>query len=81
VFDGMADITRWVEEGLAPDSIVAQHLRSYHGLFPDLELPVPPESVVFSRPIYPYPARAVYRGSGDWHLAASFKAESPKSGH
>jgi feruloyl esterase len=79
VFDGMADITRWVEDGAPPDEIVAMHLRTYHGLFPDLELPVPPEAVVFSRPLYPYPAHAVYRGRGDWHRAASFEADAPKA--
>jgi feruloyl esterase len=77
VFDGMTDITRWVEQGVGPDRIIALHLRRYHGLFPDLELPAPPETIVFSRPLYPYPARAVYRGEGDWRQAASFKAVIP----
>jgi feruloyl esterase len=74
VFDGLVDITRWVEDGQPPEKIVALKLLKYNGLFPDLQLPAAPDNIVFSRPLYPFPARAVYRGSGDPREASSFKS-------
>jgi len=78
VFDGLDAITRWVETGTAPERIVALKLKQYHGLFPDLQLPAAPDNVQFSRPLVPYPARAVYKGSGDPNSADNFAASTPK---
>ncbi len=75
VFDSLADITRWVEQGAAPERIVVQKLTRYKSLFPDLSFPPAPDNVQFSRPLYPFPALAVYRGKGDPRLAESY---SPK---
>lgn len=76
VFDGLADITRWVEEGIAPDQIEAFKLRRYTGIFPDAELPVDEENVVFSRPLFPHPLRARYSGRGNTAAASSYEPES-----
>lgn len=59
VFDKMALIEAWVEEGYAPDRVLATRLG------PDGE-------VEMRRPLCPYPARAVYDGSGDPSKGESF---------
>jgi hypothetical protein len=79
VFDGLADITRWVEEGMAPTQIAALKLKKYHGLFPDLELPAAADNIAFSRPLFAYPARAIYRGSGDPQRAENYKSAPPRT--
>jgi feruloyl esterase len=63
VFDKMTVITRWVEQGQAPDSIVAAH--SADG------------KVDRTRPLCPYPQLAKYKGSGSTDEAASFACAAP----
>jgi feruloyl esterase len=57
---------RWVEQGAAPEQIVASRFDSAGNL-------------VRQRPLCPYPARAAYRG-GDADSAASFRCEMPPPG-
>lgn len=57
-------VMKWVEEGVAPEKIVASRFASG----------VP----VRQRPICPYPAQATYAGSGDINQAANFTCETPK---
>ncbi len=52
-------ITRWVEEGKAPDSISAE-LRDKSG------------NLIRTRPLFPYPHVAKYKGSGSTDDAANF---------
>ena len=59
VFDKMAEIEAWVEEGTAPDRVVATKLG-------------PDGAVEVSRPLCAYPARAVYNGTGDPKREESF---------
>ena len=57
----------WVEKGAAPDEVIAHHLvkeQNYLGL-PRLRYPLAPDSFDRTRPVYPYPAIARYRGKGD----------------
>lgn len=62
-FDAVAAVERWVEEGLAPEKIIASHLT--HG------------AVDRSRPLCPYPQMAVYSGTGSAVDAASFVCRVP----
>jgi feruloyl esterase len=62
-FDAVAAVERWVEEGLAPEKIIASHLT--HGVADR------------SRPLCPYPQMAVYSGSGSAVDAASFVCRVP----
>ena len=57
-------IVRWVEEGRAPDEIRAER-RDKDG------------KLLRSRPLYPYPLVAKYKGSGSTDDAASFGPASP----
>src|SRR5262245_2192214 len=50
-------LVNWVENGVAPDQILAQTTVG---------------GVVRTRPLCPYPQTAIYNGSGDPNLAASF---------
>ena len=56
--DLLAALDRWVERGVAPERIVASR--------------VVDGAVTRTRPLCPYPRRAVYRGSGSTDDAASF---------
>ena len=57
--DWLAAIVNWVEHGQAPDRLVAA--KSEHG------------KVAVTRPVYPYPQFAIYKGHGDPSKADSFK--------
>jgi feruloyl esterase len=58
VFDPVSAMERWVEDGKAPDQILASHLTS--------------EKVDRTRPLCPYPSTAQYLGTGDPNDAANF---------
>ncbi|MEK6322725.1 MAG: tannase/feruloyl esterase family alpha/beta hydrolase [Acidobacteriota bacterium] len=55
-------LERWVEEGIAPDQIIASKRQG----------PDPKSPVVRTRPLCPYPQVARYKGSGSTDEAASF---------
>jgi feruloyl esterase len=61
-FDMIAALEQWVEHGHAPDRIVASHATG--GL------------VDRTRPLCPYPQRAVYNGSGSTDEAANFTCKA-----
>jgi feruloyl esterase len=62
-FDKMAALERWVEQGQAPDVLIATH--STNG------------AVDRSRPLCPYPQVAKYKGSGSIDEAANFVCAAP----
>jgi feruloyl esterase len=62
-FDMQAALEAWVEEGRAPDRVVAT--RAINGVVDRL------------RPLCAYPKIAVYRGTGDTNDAASFECREP----
>ena len=64
--DWLAVIVDWVEHAKAPERILATKKES--------------GKVVMTRPLYPYPATAAYKGSGDGNSPDSFDAKIP-SGH
>ena len=62
-FDKVAALETWVENGKAPDSIIASH--STNG------------KVDRTRPLCPYPQVAKYKGSGSIDDAANFSCVAP----
>lgn len=61
--DFLGAMVRWVESGEAPDSVIATALLG--------------DGKVRTRPVYAYPARAQYRGSGSIDDAESFQRAPP----
>jgi feruloyl esterase len=57
-FDAQSAIEAWVERGIAPDRIEAQHLEG--------------NTITRTRPLCPYPQTAQYRGSGNTDRTGSF---------
>jgi feruloyl esterase len=57
--DWLTIIRNWVENGEAPGRIIANKVVN--------------DKVVLSRPVFPYPRKAVYDGQGDPNLESSFK--------
>ena len=62
-FDMVSALEQWVEQGKAPDQIIASH--STNG------------AVDRTRPLCPYPQVAAYKGSGSTHEAANFVCKAP----
>jgi feruloyl esterase len=62
-FDMVTALEQWVEQGKAPDQIIAS--RAVKGV------------VDRTRPLCPYPQVAAYRGSGSTDEAASFVCRTP----
>lgn len=56
--DWLALIRDWVEEGKAPERVVMSKIEN--------------DEVVMTRPVFPYPSQAVYKGSGDPNKERSF---------
>jgi feruloyl esterase len=65
-FDLLTSLTRWVESGAAPTSVIATKYKQ-----DTREL-----GIEAQRPICTYPQIPVYSGSGDPSLAASFKCQA-----
>ncbi|MWL89377.1 tannase/feruloyl esterase family alpha/beta hydrolase [Cupriavidus sp. SW-Y-13] len=57
--DLVSRITAWVEQGAAPSDVMTYQTDATN-------------AVTASRPVYPYPAVARYKGSGDWHDGANY---------
>ena len=51
-------VIKWVEQGVAPEQIIATRFSG--------------STLTLSRPVCPYPAQAVYNGSGDVNVASNF---------
>ena len=65
--DWLALVAEWVERGNAPYRVIAQKID---------ETDVPK----MSRPVYPYPLRAVYQGGGSWGDAANWGLKTNSTG-
>ena len=63
--DWLSVIVNWVERGQAPERLVASKTRQ--------------SKTVMTRPLYPYPETASYKGSGDPDSADSFAPKSPSA--
>ncbi len=64
-FDMLTVLEDWVEEGTAPDAVIAEHRTD--------------GQVDRTRPLCPYPQLAVYQGSGNTDDAASFACRMPEA--
>ena len=65
-FDGVKALEHWVEDGVAPERIIASHVTN--------------GKVEQTRPLCPYPQAAVYLGTGSTAVAASFVCRLPQDG-
>jgi feruloyl esterase len=73
--DWISYLENWVEKRQAPDQVLAHHFvkeQNYLGL-PRPRYPLPEGSFDRTRPVYPYPAIARYKGKGDATQAASWR--------
>ena len=61
VFDALAPLVQWVEQGVAPEAILATKFVNDT-----------PPAVQMTRPLCVYPKVAKYKGSGDSNVAANF---------
>ncbi len=77
--DFIAAIEDWVEHAKAPDKIVGVHLKTVPSGM-STKYPLDTSAIAFSRPLFPYPMMAKYKGSGDTNDAANFEAV-PLKGH
>ena len=65
--DVVIALDRWVEQGVAPDRIIATGFVDGN----------PAKGVAMTRPLCPYPQEAHYKGAGDTNDAASFVCQIP----
>ena len=73
--DWISAIENWVERDQAPEQVIAHHLakeQNYLGL-PRPRYPLPAGRFDRTRPVYPYPAIARYKGAGDTSVAANWR--------
>jgi feruloyl esterase len=68
-FDTLTALERWVEEGVAPDKLIASHTLLP---FPDNVMTKAPPPGAFSRPLCPWPQSALWTGKGSVLDAANF---------
>ena len=71
--DAVAALTRWVEQGVAPDRIIATEFSS-EALDP-ISGPAPGTPVKSTRPVCAYPKTALYAGAGDTADAGNFSCQ------
>lgn len=74
--DYLAYLEAWVERNQPPDSMVGANV---DGKAESVQFPLDPAQVNFTRPVYPYPLYAKYRGAGNPNDAASFVPVDPRS--
>ena len=74
--DMLSYMEAWVEQGRAPDMIVGAHVDSER-IADFLRLPADLASAKFTRPHYPYPLQAKYKGEGDPNDHRNFVAVEP----
>lgn len=77
--DYLSYLEAWVERGQAPDVMIGAHVEGATRAEDfRMRFPLDPATPVsFTRPVYPYPRIAKYKGSGDPDNAASFVPTAP----
>ena len=73
--DFLSYLEAWVEQGQAPDMIVGYHAEGMTSTEANSSVP---DRYEFTRPHYPYPLQARYKGSGDPDDYRSFEAFDPE---
>ncbi len=78
--DYVTAIENWVERGIAPDRLIGAKLKVHTRFAGPLTYPadLAASNIAFTRPVFPYPVQARYRGKGDPNDAGSFVAVMPK---
>jgi feruloyl esterase len=76
-FDMLTPMVNWIENGVAPEEIVATGNRFQAIVGPYTGL----SNATRSRPLCPYPKRLRYTGSGDITLATSYICVAPERAH
>jgi feruloyl esterase len=82
--DYLSYLEAWVERGQAPSVMVGAHVQGTGwGQSFRLSFPLDPATPIsFTRPVYPYPLHAKYKGVGDPNDAANFEpAQATDSSH
>lgn len=77
--DHLGYLEAWVEESKAPDVMIGAHIEGarYAPEFPLGDA----TQIAFTRPVYPYPLYAKYKGSGDPNDAVNFIPVDPYQSH
>jgi feruloyl esterase len=77
--DYLSYLEAWVEHGQAPDVMIGAHVQGVDwGGALGLKFPLDPAiPVSFTRPVYPYPLHAKYKGAGDPNDAGNFEPAEP----
>lgn len=73
-FDPLTPLVNWVERGQAPQQIIATARGAGNAAAVNPELPKD-WSATRSRPLCPFPSKAMYNGSGNMEVAASFSCK------
>ncbi len=73
--DFLSYLEAWVEEGQAPDMMIGYHPEGFSG---NASTSVP-NRYTFTRPHYPYPLQARYKGSGDPNDYRNFEPVEPRN--
>ncbi|MGH9644421.1 MAG: tannase/feruloyl esterase family alpha/beta hydrolase [Terriglobales bacterium] len=77
-FDYLGYLEAWVEQAWPPDVMIGAHVSGLGRYGEVLRYPLDPSTpVTFTRPVYPYPLHAKYKGTGDLKRAASFVPVGP----
>jgi feruloyl esterase len=76
--DALGAMEEWVEQGNAPDMLVGAHVKSENRR-DFLSLPAKKSEGHFTRPHFPYPLQAKYKGTGDPDDYRNFLAIEPAS--
>jgi hypothetical protein len=80
--DWLGALEQWVEYDRAPDRLFSAHVRPEDPQdryeVKRLKYPIDLKRIEYSRPVYPYPLRAHYLGSGDPDDASSFGPVAPE---
>jgi len=74
--DYLSHLEAWVEQNKAPNKMIAANLKDGPADTGD-KFPLDLDSIKFTRPVFPYPVRAKYTGSGDANDASNFIPVEP----
>jgi feruloyl esterase len=83
VVDYLSALETWVEQGQAPQTLIAAKVKPSATKPGDFSywvkaFPRDPKDIAFTRPVYPYPLQTKYKGTGDPTKAENFEPVGPK---
>jgi Tannase and feruloyl esterase len=74
VVDFLSYMEAWIEKNQAPDIMMSAHVKAGTDV---IDWPSDPAAIGFTRPVYPYPLQAKYKGTGDPNKAENYRAVRP----